>query len=175
MNKGPVRRIIITGTSGTGKTTLAHHLGNLGYQTFEEPGRRVLSDNPPFDEPAALVRAMLALSVAQFQEASAADIAFFDRGVPDTLAYAKRFQIDAAEFKTASAQYRYDETVFVTPPWQEIFEPDEYRRGTFEDYTAFHEQLVDAYENQGYTLVEVPRDCIDERVAFILGHVNKQP
>ena len=40
---------------------------------------------------------------------------------------------------------------------------------TFDATIAFQRVLEHAYERAGYTLVEVPRGSVEDRVAFVLG------
>jgi predicted ATPase len=49
---------------------------------------------------------------------------FFDRGMPDLIHYANRFDVDQTEFVRASKQYLYNVDVFIFPPWEQIFVND---------------------------------------------------
>jgi predicted ATPase len=96
---------------------------------------------------------------------------FFDRGIPDAIAYAVRFGVDSREFVAAAGLFRYATEVFILPPWPEIFVNDELRGATFEAYRRFHDQIIQAYADCGYTLVEVPRDTVERRADFVVASV----
>jgi predicted ATPase len=38
---------------------------------------------------------------------------------------------------------------------------------SFDDTVSFSQTLRDVYERSGYTLVDVPRDSIDDRATFV--------
>ncbi len=165
-------RYVITGMSGTGKTALLGGLRGLGYTGFDEPARAVLEAGVPHGDAfaPAFVTAMLERAVRDFGAARDSGTTFFDRGVPDIVAYARRFETsDAAPLHVAN-ELRYDNPMFITPPWEAIFVPDEYRRASFDEYVVFHRALDAAYREAGYELLEVPRSTIAERVAFVLEH-----
>lgn len=168
---------VITGTSGTGKTALVDSLRDRGFCAFEEPTRRILReqlaiDGPalPAKNPAEFVDAMLAYCLGCLAEAQNAEgPCFFDRGIPDLVAYAIRFGIDPEPYRYAAREHRHGSPVFVLPPWRSIFVGDELRRMSFEQYSEFHELIATAYVDAGYELLEVPRVPVDLRAAFVLA------
>lgn len=168
-------RFVVTGTSGTGKTQLIEHLQARGYDCYAEPVRKVLqqelaANGPalPSKDPALFLREIIRRAVRDLADAaSRTGPSFFDRGLPDAIAYAVRFRVDPEEFRAAAARHRYANEVFVLPPWKEIFVNDELRGASFDDYQRFHEQITRAYQDCGYTLVEVPRDTVERRADFI--------
>ena len=98
---------------------------------------------------------------------------FFDRGIPDVVGYARYLDVPApAHHRAAVALYRYASTVFVTPPWREIYENDAERKQTWADAVADYRVNAEAYAEAGYRLVEVPRAPVAERVEFILERVE---
>jgi len=170
---------VITGTSGTGKTALVDELSARGHRAYEEPTRKVLReqlaiDGPalPAKDPTQFLDAMLEYCVHCLAEADRADgPCFFDRGIPDLIAYAIRFGVDPARYVQAAREHRYASTVFVLPPWERIFVADEFRRLTFAQYVEFHELIVTAYADAGYELLEVPRVPLNLRTAFMVDAI----
>lgn len=170
----------ITGTSGTGKTVLISALRNAGYRCFDEPIRRILEEQIQIDgeqlpskDPKLFLQAILSAFEQDYKEAALAqEVCFFDRGIPDAIAYAIRFGVEPALIKNAAMHLRYSEPVFVLEPWWEIFVHDELRGKTFEEYTQFHELIVRAYSDLGYSLVNLPQEPIESRVQFIKAHLN---
>lgn len=97
---------------------------------------------------------------------------FFDRGMPDLIHYAHRFNVDPMEFEVSSNKYLYNKRVFLFSPWREIFINDSARKMTFEKSIEFHELLRKTYQELDYELVEVPFGTIEVRVDFILKEIN---
>ena len=69
--------------------------------------------------------------------------------------------------------YRYQPHVLFLEPWSDIYETDEERIMSFDDTVSFSQTLRDVYERSGYTLVEVPRDPIDDRATFVRKSVAR--
>lgn len=175
--------VVVTGTSGTGKTRLIDHLRERGHRCYAEPVRKVLQEQLavngpalPAKDPALFLRRLLEQWVHDLADArSRPTPCFFDRGIPDAIAYAVRFGVDPTEFTAAAATRRYAREVFILPPWQEIFANDELRGATFDAYQRFHDQINRAYQECGYTLIEVPRDSVERRADFILSTLAAIP
>ena len=91
----------------------------------------------------------------------------FDRGVPDCIAYAVVMGIDPSQSIRAAEQYRYHDQVLILQPWEEIYTVDDERTMSFADTLPFHDALVDAYEQTGYVMVEVPRGSVEYRACFV--------
>ncbi len=74
----------------------------------------------------------------------------------------------AAEVEAVIAGFRFHRTVFVLPPWPEIYIQDNERDHSLEHCFAVHETLVSWYSRCGYHLHEVPRLHAAERAAYVL-------
>ena len=79
--------------------------------------------------------------------------------------------VDPLEFRKVASRHRYNEQVFLLPPWEGIFVNGSLRKLSFEDSFLFHETLVDAYDSAGYKLLYVPRVSVFDRVEFVLEHI----
>jgi predicted ATPase len=88
---------------------------------------------------------------------------FFDRGILDSLTPAAPDWM-----RKAAASHRYNRTVFVPPPWEEIYTQDAERKQTFEDCLAVHAAILRQLLELGYQAIEVPRGAPAERAAFVL-------
>jgi len=101
-------------------------------------------------------------------------ITFFDRGIPDVVAYMDYFGQDYDQHFIAHCQeHRYD-TVFIVPPWKEIYVSDNERMETFEEAESIHHSLLKIYTKFGYSPIEVPKDTVPSRIEFILETLKKQ-
>lgn len=113
---------------------------------------------------------MLQHSISGYDDSKATNgFIFFDRGIPDVLAYAVRFKVDLREFHLAADQYLYSRSVFVLPPWKEIYVNDEVRKMPYSAAVKFHDLIVSTYQSLGCDLIQVPHENIDTRAEFILS------
>jgi len=109
--------------------------------------------------------------VAQFNNASSLKqpVVFYDRGIPDVLAYMNYFKQEFdTEFTTACSNNKYDE-VLLLPPWQAIYKSDNERLENFEESIEIHNHLEATYKSFGYDPKIVPEGTIEERTAYILS------
>ena len=98
---------------------------------------------------------------------------FFDRGVPDVLGYLRLIGLPVPVYMSkAAAEFRYNRTVFIAPPWKEIFHPDEERKQDFDEAVRTYESLASTYREYDYELVELPRVSLEERVQFVLQTIS---
>ena len=177
------KRIVITGGPGTGKTSLVRSLEVNGYMCFHEIIRDLTSEalngsdpsefgtNPLafVEDPYSFNQRILEGRLKQFQTAgkSGRDEVFFDRGIPDVLAYMDYFKQEYERyFVEACENNRYDE-VIILPPWKKIYKSDNERFESFEEAQAIHEELVKTYHNFGYNPLIMPLDSVETRSGLI--------
>lgn len=170
---------VITGGPGGGKTALLNALAERGYRVAPEAARRIIRARlaqglPPRPEPAAFAREILASDMEQYRAAQAHDgVTFFDRGVPDAL-----YMLDLAGAITREEaaglvqRFPYNNTVFLLPPWEDIYGTDAERDQSFEEAVAVFEGMSRWYAQWGYQTVEVPRVSVEARVTFILNTIG---
>lgn len=110
----------------------------------------------------------------QFQSATEIEEShvFYDRALPDVLAYMDFFdQHYGPRFIEACNLHIYDH-VFLLPPWEEIYISDNERLESFDEALQLHGHLERIYVKFGYTPITVPKDSVEERLAFILKELN---
>ncbi|TRZ42870.1 AAA family ATPase [Robertkochia solimangrovi] len=179
--KDVVKKIIITGGPGTGKSTLVNHLTDKGYTCMEEISRQVTIEAQAqgigqlfLKDPLQFSNKLLEGRIGQFLDADKMKDShvFFDRGIPDVLAY-MNYKGDPypPSYDEHSRLYRYDK-VFILPPWEAIYISDSVRYENFDQANSIHEHLVSTYEDFGYNLLEVPVGTIETRADFILNHLK---
>ena len=175
---------MLTGGSGSGKSTIIAALKARGFLCVEEVGRQVVKeqlrsggDATPWQDRGRFRELLFARSVAAFEQvAETARPVFFDRGIVESVAYAGVLGVPVPPHHRAAVErYRYAADVFVTPPWREIYANDTERRQSWDDAVADYEANCGAYREAGYRLVEVPRAPVAERVDFVLRHVRPGP
>ncbi len=174
MNK---TKIVITGGPGTGKTSLINELKKRGYTCLDEVSREVILearkegiDQLFLTKPLLFSERLLEGRKNQFTQAEneSANAIFFDRGIPDVLAYMEYANENYPNhFTKACDNHKYDH-VFVLAPWEAIFSSDNERYENFEQAEKIHSHLISTYKNCGYNLIDVPFDTIENRVNFLL-------
>ena len=126
------------------------------------------------DDPYEFNKQLLAGRINHFKAADKIHGAFcfFDRGIPDVLAYMDYFNQEyGIDFEQATAAHQYD-ALFIMPPWKAIYISDNERLETFEEAEALHSHLMEAYQRFGYQPIIVPKTSIEERISFILSTLN---
>jgi len=182
------KKIVITGGPSTGKTSVINALEKKGHYCLHEVIRNFTSSaheksnfkdfksNPivSVDDPMAFNQKVLDARLTQYNEAlkSNEECVFFDRGVHDVLAYMHCFKQNyGQDFITAAENSKYD-AVFVMPPWLEIFTSDSERFETYEEGLKVHESLLNTYAQFGYNIVFVPKESVENRVAFLVSYLK---
>jgi predicted ATPase len=107
------------------------------------------------------------------QAPQVADTVFFDRGIPDIIAYLKASGLSIDEdYTVALKDYPYQKHVFILPPWQEIYVNDAERWQTFEESVVLYEAIKSVYLDLNFRLVEVPKLPLDARLRYIMREVD---
>jgi Predicted ATPase len=176
--------VVISGGPGAGKTALIEELRRRGYSCSSEVAREIIQeqvrasgDALPWAERESYARQMLDRSVAAFEESSrAGSPVFFDRGIPDTLCYARLVGLSRELEHDAAVmcdRYRYWRRVFLAPPWREIYETDSERRQNFDEAVRTYSLMQETYEGCGYEVVRLPLVSVEERAAFLLDEIGE--
>lgn len=176
------RFIVLTGGPGAGKTTIIDELVRRGFSCAEEIGRKVIKEQMAIDGDAlpwknkALFRDyMMAYEIKSYESSQNQEgLVFFDRGIVDVFGYSKLEEIEITqELMMACHRYGYNKFILILPPWESIFTNDTERKQDFSEAVSTYEEMVKAYAEFGYDLIEVPVGSVDERVKFILTTVQR--
>ncbi len=168
--------VVVSGCSGGGKSTLLTALAQRGYQVFPEPGRQIVKeqlsiggDGLPWENSLKFAELCVSRALFFYNSARPSDKpAIFDRSIVDNIAGIERSGLPLADyFKTALKRYRYAKRVFLVPPWKELFAHDNERRHSFEQAEAEYVALGQAYSQDGYDVVVIPKGTLAERIAFL--------
>lgn len=171
------RRIVISGCSSGGKSTLLEELARRGYATVEEPGRQIVqealesgTDALPWVNPEAFVRRAIEIAAASLDAVRQTNApVFFDRSSVDALAHFERLSIKTpGELKTLGEACLYSSPVFFAPPWRELYVQDEERPLPFEEAVREYDWLRIAYPARGYSLITLPKASVNARADFML-------
>lgn len=170
------RFVIISGCSGGGKSTLLAELGRRGFAVVEEPGRRIVAAELagagaalPWVDAAAFARRAIELSFADLEAAvGQPGWVFFDRGLIDAAAALQHLTGEPA-LEALGRRHRYNQRVFLTPPWPEIYEADRERRHGLAEAVAEFDRLCQVYPGLGYDVCLLPKTSVARRADIVLA------
>lgn len=172
------KKVVITGGPGTGKSTLINQLIKNGYTCLEEISRQVTSeaqkngiDQLFLTEPLVFSELLLKGRIKQFEQAKAlnSELIFFDRGIPDILAYMHYSGDTYPNHFTEACKNAVYDTVFILKPWEEIYTSDKERYENFSQAQEIHDHLLSTYQQFNYNLIDVPFGTVEYRTNFILN------
>ncbi|QFT29498.1 hypothetical protein FIV00_03300 [Labrenzia sp. THAF82] len=169
------KRVLITGCSGGGKSTLLAELAARGFAVVEEPGRRIIRQELegngkalPWNEVAAFARR--AVEVARHDYETVEDKTgwvFFDRGIIDACAALQHVTGEPLKKDVLTAN-PYHQRVFLAPPWPEIYAADPERQHSFNDAVGEYERLAALLPTLGYEVSILPKVSVRERANAII-------
>lgn len=167
---------LISGGPGAGKSTLLAALRLQGYACAEEASRVLIQEQValgsglvPWQNLVGFAELALTRMVAQYEQAQQrGGVTFFDRGIPDIIAYLEVGGVPVAPaYYEAAAQHRYHPAVLMAPPWPAIYVNDDERWQTFPEAVQLYQALSWTYQRLGYRLVELPLTSVADRVRFV--------
>ncbi|GII66764.1 hypothetical protein Skr01_68490 [Sphaerisporangium krabiense] len=179
-----MKRYILTGTPGSGKTTILRRLATLGYATVEEAATAIIAaeqahgDAEPWTRP-AFIEKIVALQRRRQEDsnATAASIQFFDRSpicthalstyvghpIPPTL---------SSEIDRITRERIYAPHVFFIRNLG-FCEPTNARQITFEDSLTFEHLHEQTYQAFGYNLIDIPAGLLPDRITTIRTAISR--
>lgn len=172
--------IVLSGCSGSGKSSLLRALAGRGYRVVPEPGRQVIREQVYIGGGATPDRdtiKFLELTISRtmhhmISAALTTSRVFFDRSIVDQISGFEQMGITIpVPLQRAAELFRYHERIFITPPWPEIFCNDAERTHSFESAIASYAAQLKTYERFGYKPVAVPQLGVEERADFVLRNL----
>lgn len=176
--------VVISGCSSGGKSTLLTELSINGYSVVPEVGREIVKEQlaihgniTPWQNPVQFCEILIERSIAAYHQAKALlhvkeQVIFFDRSFLEGVSYYQTLECeDSKKYDHFVDELRYYSTIFMAPPWQEIFCQDDERKHSFEESVNEYERLMKAYPQYGYSITELPKTNIKERADFILSSI----
>ncbi|MDQ3022424.1 MAG: AAA family ATPase [Bacteroidota bacterium] len=173
--------LIISGCSGSGKSTLLQEIANRGFKIIHEPGRQVVKeqhyidgDALPWKDWQKFIELTISRTMYQYNCMIDEDeIVFFDRAIIDQINWEDRIIEVPKHLMNAALKYRFNEMVFMTPPWQEIYKNDNERKKTYDDALAGYHSTVKMYERFGHKIILIPKINVSERADFVIEMSKK--
>lgn len=168
---------MITGGPGSGKTTLINSLEQNGQTVLHEISREIIREAQKesieqlfLENPILFSEKLLEGRLKQYEmgDAYSNSFLFYDRGMPDVTSYMDYMDIHYPEtFVQICTDKKYD-TIFVLPPWKEIYIQDNERYESFSQAEKIFDFLKEGYKKYGYKVHEVPFATVNERMEYIL-------
>lgn len=172
---------VITGGPGSGKSTLIEALRERGYVCVEEAGRQIIQeqvakggDALPWASIVRFKELMLDHAIKTYEEAKGIKgPVFFDRGIVDLVGYDVLTNAKSTDkLIDAVKRLRYNQTVFIAPPWESIYQNDAERKQTFQEAVDTYTCIKQAYLDEGYGVIELPLSSVEERIELIMNSIK---
>ena len=171
-----MRRIVLTGGPGAGKTTALDLLNSRGYTTGGDAARSIIRERkgrglPPRPEPRIFAEQVFEQEVKAYDTVDSSP-AFFERGVVEAVAsLVGAGVLNEDDVNRLLSDYSY-QVVFIFPPWEEIYRTDDERDHTFEHSARVYKSILGFYRQHEYEPIEVPLGENHDRVDFILDNID---
>ncbi|GME48293.1 MULTISPECIES: AAA family ATPase [unclassified Pantoea] len=181
MSSALQHRFILTGGPGSGKSTIVDAIIKRGFWSSKEAGRGVIQDQVniggdalPWANQTAFAELMLSWEMRSWHEAEGqTKPCFFDRGVPDVVGYLRLSGLNVpSHLENAIEKFRYNPTVFIAPPWRDIYVQDKERKQAFDIAIETYNAMMKTYREYDYRLIELPCVSVEDRVDFILSTIQ---
>ena len=180
-----MKRYILTGTPGSGKTSILHELKNQGYQVVEEAATDVIAleqmrgNLEPWMQP-DFIDAIVRLQKQRQLEASMSpdELHWYDRSPVCTLALSRHLGYAPSatlleEIERIKRERIYQRQVFFIEHLG-FCQPTEARRITFEESLAFEKIHEETYLSLGYDLIRIAPEALSERVHRIMEYLLRR-
>lgn len=166
-----------SGVASSGKTTMINLLEKKGYKVIHESATEFVKlqfqkgytiENIRKNEE-VFQKIILQLKIFYESLSNPNQITFIDRGIPDTVAFFKQYNIPMDDFVKQEIHNASYKKVFLferLPLVQEDYRPE-----PEEEIAIMDRYNQEAYKKLGHTIVNVPVMPIEERLSFILNNL----
>jgi predicted ATPase len=170
---------VITGAPCSGKTAVIHMLEQRGFRVVHEVARayidsellkgktlpEIKTDEWAFERHILMEKVRIESTLKKDEIIFLDEIIFFDRGVPDSIAYYKLNGLDSAEPFQKSGEVRY-QNVFLFERLRFLTDP--VRSESEKTAQQLGRLIQESYQALGYDLIHVPLLSVEARTEFIL-------
>ncbi len=171
-----MKKYVITGGPGIGKTSVCKELKKLDYYVTYETARIIIAEERKKPNPVLPNSNIKEFQVLAFnhqktlEESLNSNIAFLDRSVIDCIAYCNYYNIGVPDYMYRyTFNHRYERVFLLTPiPG---YSKDEERLEDKETAINLHYAIWKEYNLLGYPLIHVPVLSPKERARFILRRI----
>lgn len=168
---------VVTGGPSSGKTTVLKELSKLGYITYIETARsfidKEIAKGKSIEEirsnEAEFQRKVLEMKIEIEKKAPKDKIVFFDRAIPDSIAYYRIYGLNEREVLKFCREKKYKKIFFLE---QLPFEKDYARIEDNKTVAKLGKLLKEIYQNLGYKVINIPVMPVKERIQKILSEID---
>jgi len=168
---------VITGGPSSGKTTALNELEKLGYIVYPEAARVFIDKEMAKGKTLKEIRGderkfqskILKINTKVERSAPRNEIVFFDRAIPDSIAYYQIWGLDPKEVLKFCKEKVYRKIFFFD---QLPFDRDYARVEDSKTIKKLNKLLKESYENLGYEVIIISAASIKERVKKILREIS---
>ena len=169
---------VITGGPSSGKTAVFKELSKLGYLVYPELARVLIDQEMAQgkslkeirNDEAEFQRKVLKMKLELEKKAPKNKIIFFDRAIPDSIAYYQACGLDSKKVLKFCKRKTYQK-IFLFE--QLPFNQDYARVEDIDTIKKLNRLLKESYENLGYKVITIPAMSVEERVRKILDEIKK--
>jgi predicted ATPase len=177
-----MRRYILTGAPGAGKTSILRRLTDLGYGVVEEAATAVIAraqaqgEDEPWTRASFIDEIVTLQRQRQLAAPTKGSVHVFDRSPVCTLALATFLgrpvtQALATELERVTSEGIYERQVFFIRNLG-FCEPTPARRISFQDSLVFEQVHEKSYRALGYELIDIPAGDLAHRVAAVSSAIS---
>ena len=178
-----MKRYILTGTPGSGKSSILHELKTQGYLVVEEAATDVIAleqihDNPePWMQPNFIDKIVRLQKQRQIETLTYPyEIQLYDRSPICTYALSRYLGYPPSpclleEMERIEGENIYQRQVFFIENLG-FCQPTEARKISFEESLIFEKIHVETYTSFGYDLIKIPPHSLSERVHSIMDSMR---
>lgn len=169
---------VITGAASCGKTTLIDSLARIGYLTVPEAARVMIDEGIKSGKTTEEIRKdevefqkkVLEFKIKTENELPKDKIVFFDRAIPDTIAYLQVYGISVEDLVKICKEKKTYRKIFMLERLP--FEKDYARTEDNETLNRIQVLLRRAYSDLGYEIIDVPATSLKERLELVLSNID---
>ncbi len=173
-----IKKVIIAGSSGSGKSTILNAFKEQGYNCFNEVSRDVIineqvtgGDGMPWENMERFAKLVFNETLTRFQKQP--ESIFSDRSLIDTMAYLEFAEKPIfTELKNFDFNKYYHHTVFFALPWSHIYVKDPQRLESFDYQWSLSNKLIEYYKIHNFKIVYLPFTSVELRVQFIINNLK---
>lgn len=169
---------VITGGPSSGKSTVIRALKDMGYKTTTELARHYIDLQRMNGRTTQEIRMnqrqfqhkVLNLQVELERRLNPNEEIFFDRALPDEVAYYEYFKLEPDEKLVEYLKNAHYKKIFIMDllPLDSDYARTEDRQAQID----LHKLIIGVYEKRGEPIVFVPVLPVKERVQFVLDHLH---
>jgi len=178
---------VITGSSGSGKTSVIEELANQGYSVIHECAREIINEQKriggrllpqyfPYEFEEEVARRQLIYEKNILKRCCDLDV-FCDRGIYDVVGFCRYFNVEIPRI-IKTKEKRYGGIFFLD--MLETYEKDDVRWENKEQAIEISKMIIKAYKETGHTIYRIPaiKDVkelsIKKRVELIKSIIRSQ-